>query len=82
MNPNEKREKDITERAKHSGNHKVQKYVEDGLLPKLEQLGPHGGVFLEGLEHDWDEFAKPEGMLKGFSEKDFAALHKALFGLE
>jgi hypothetical protein len=79
--PNAKRKHEALERAKKIGNRKVLKYLEDGLFEKLDQLGPHGGVFLEGLEHDWAKFAKPEGLLHGFTDKDFEALHKALFGL-
>jgi hypothetical protein len=77
--PNAKRKRDVLERAKRSGNRKVEKYVEEGLFPKLDQLGPHAGVFLEGLEHDYDKFAKPEGLLHGFTSEDFDALHQALF---
>lgn len=80
--PNAKRKHAVLDRAKRSSNHKVVKYVEEGLFAKLDQLGPHGGIFLEDLEHNWDKFAKPEGALRGFQEKDFADLHKALFGVE
>lgn len=78
--PNEKRKKAIEDRAQHAGNHKVEKYVK-GLFEKLDQLGPHAGVFLESLESDFNEFAKPEGMLQGFSNKDFDVLFKVLFGV-
>lgn len=76
---NEKRKKAIQDRAKHAGNHKVLKFVED-LDEKLDQLGAHAGVFLESIEHDYDEFAKPEGLLHGFTDKDFDVLFKVLFG--
>jgi hypothetical protein len=80
--PNEKRKKAILDRAKHSGNHKVEKYVEEGLLPKVDQLNAHAGIFLEDLEASYDEFAKPQGMLHGFVDKDFDVLFKVLFGIE
>jgi hypothetical protein len=78
--PNQKRKHDVLERAKKSGNHKVVRYVQEGLFPKLDQLGAHAGIFLESLEHDWSKFAKPEGLMRGFSDEDFKALHKALYG--
>ncbi len=78
--PNAKRKHDVEERAKRTGNRKVQKYLDDTLWEKLDQLGPHAGIFLEGLESDWAKFAKPQGALAGFSDKDFADLHVALFG--
>jgi hypothetical protein len=78
--PNLKRKHEILERAKRSGNHEALKYVQGGLFEKLDQLGHHGGIFLESLEHDWAKFAKPEGLLSGFTDKDFADLHEALFG--
>jgi hypothetical protein len=77
--PNAHRKHDVLERAKKLGNRKVLKYLEDGLFEKLDQLGPHGGVFLEGLEVGWDRFAKPTELLHGFTDDDFDDLHKALF---
>jgi hypothetical protein len=78
-NPNEKRKAEIEKRAKKIGNRKVTGYLED-LFEKMDQMGPHAGVWIEGLESDWARFAKPQGLTHGFSDDDFADLHEALFG--
>jgi hypothetical protein len=81
--PNAKRKEQVLDRAKKSGNHKVLTYIEDDFVTKVDQAGPHAGIWLETLENDFDSLAKkPEGQLKHFSEKDFDALFKALFGYE
>lgn len=77
--PNEKRKAEIEQRAKKVGNRKVSTYLED-LNEKLAQMGPHAGVWLEGLEADWTRFAKPQGLTHGFKPEDFDDLHEALFG--
>jgi hypothetical protein len=77
--PNEKRKAAITKRAKSTGNHKVAQFVES-FIEKMDDMGPHAGVWLEGIESDWDKFAKPEGLLHSFKDTDFADLREALFG--
>jgi hypothetical protein len=78
--PNEKRKAEIGKRVERLGNHKVKRYV-GRLLTKMDQMGPHAGIWLENLEAHWGTFAKPEGLLGGFEAEDFATLHKALFGV-
>jgi hypothetical protein len=78
--PNAKRKHDVLARAKKTGNRKVLKYIEEVLLEKLDELGPHAGIFLEGLEHDWEKFAKPQNATHDFTEGDFADLFEAVFG--
>lgn len=81
--PNEARKKAILNRAKKTNNQKVIRYVEQDLSEKLDQAGPHAGIWLEAIESDFSALTKkPEGLLKSFSEKDFDNLFKAMFGYE
>jgi hypothetical protein len=77
--PNKKRKDEIGARAKKLDNRKVTSFVE-ALSEKMDSMGPHAGIWLENIEASWDKFAKPHGLLRGFSEEDFEDLRQALFG--
>jgi len=78
---NAERKKQVLHRAKLLHNPKVIRYVEDELFEKLDQAGEAGGIWLETLESSFDRLEKkPDGVLKGFSARDFDDLFRALFG--
>jgi hypothetical protein len=74
--------KGIRDRARKSGNQKVKKYAEE-FVKKMDQAGQAAGIFMEEVESGFDRMAKKkDGLLKGFSTKDFNVLHEVLFEIE
>ncbi len=80
--PNKRRKEQIAARAKKTGDPKVSKYIVT-LLAKIDVAGTAAGAWLESLEHDFTKLEKkPEGLLQGFTAKDFGVLFKTLFGYD
>lgn len=75
---NEAAKKNISLRAKKVGE-RVQKYVEEALLGKIDQAGDAAGIWLESLKSHFDKL-KPEGAMKGFTTEDFDDLYFVLTG--
>jgi hypothetical protein len=69
----------LSERARTVKSEKVKKYVQSGLLKKIEQAGDAAGAWLEKLEADFGRL-KPEGMMQGFTQADFDDLWFVLTG--
>lgn len=81
--PHAERKKAILDRAKKTPNKKVQRYATKDLLEKIDQAGPHAGVWLESLESDFDALSeKPQGKLRSFNDRDFDALFAVMFGYQ
>lgn len=79
--PNSARKKQVAKRQAKIRNQKVDKYLKNDFFPKMDQMGPMAGAWIENLESDFDSLTKePDGLLKKFDDKDFNDLFLALFG--
>lgn len=69
----------ILERAGKIKSVKAKKYVHDGLMKKIDQMGEAAGIWLEKLESGFENL-KPKGMMEGFEDADSDDLWFVLTG--
>lgn len=71
--------KELQDRADKVKSQRVKKYVKEGLLPKVKQLGDAAWYWLERLEVDFKKL-RPEGLMEGFTDEDFDELFFVITG--